>query len=360
MIENYPHKVKVSVVIVNYNVKFYLEQCILSLFASNIAPQLEIIVVDNNSTDNSKSYFQERHYKNVRFIWNDQNVGFSKANNQAIRICRGEYILLLNPDTFVGEHVLANVVRFMDAHQDAGAVGVKMLNGNGVFLRESKRGFPSPWTSFCKIVGLSKFFPRSKVFGRYHLLFLDENEVHEVDILCGAFMMLRRKTLDKIGLLDESFFMYGEDIDLSYRVTLGGYKNYYLPEKIIHYKGESTKKDTLHYVKIFYHAMYIFFQKYYPRTGNVYSLLVPIGIFITAFVASTRRILMRILRVFRKKKPLQEKIFDARTMSYEEIINFIDKNKDKNVRSRVFSPESGMIICSSSTIKHEPSYVSSE
>lgn len=346
MIEHYRSEVKVSIIIVNYNVKFYLEQCLLSVLASDLSFDVEIIVVDNNSTDGSKEYFATK-FPSVTFIWNVANVGFAKANNQAIRISKGEYILLLNPDTVVGEHVISNVITFMDNTSDAGAVGVKMVSGNGTFLKESKRGFPSPWVSFCKIFGLVKLFPKSQLFGKYHLLFLDENETHQVDILCGAFMMVRKDVLDKVGLLDETFFMYGEDIDLSYRILLGGYHNYYLPEKIIHYKGESTRKDTMHYVKIFYHAMYIFFKKHYPRSGSIYSVVVPLGIFTRAFVAGAKRLLMPITKNFGKAKSTKDQFFDLSVTTYEDVIELIDSQFDKKNNAHIYNPNSGMVVSSS-------------
>ena len=211
----------------------------------------EVFVVDNNSTDGSVEYLRPK-FPEVVFIENKDNPGFAKANNQAIRQCTGEYVLLLNPDTVVGED------------PEIGAIGVKMLNGHGVFLPESKRAFPSPWVSFCKIFGLSKLFPNSPAFARYSLPYLDKEQTHKVEVLAGAFMLLRHEALDKVGLLDESFFMYGEDIDLSYRIVLGGYKNLYVPERILHYKGESTKHGDLRYIRAFYGAMLIFYKKYYP------------------------------------------------------------------------------------------------
>jgi GT2 family glycosyltransferase len=346
MMDSDKSKVRLSIVIVNYNVKYYLEQCLISLQASDIASLLEIIVVDNNSSDGSREYFAGA-FPDVRFIWNTQNVGFAKATNQGIRQSQGQYVLLLNPDTVVGEHVLSRACDFMDAHPDAGALGVKMINGCGKFLPESKRGFPSPWASFCKIFGLTRFFPRSPVLGKYHLLYLDENKVHQIDILCGAFMLMRAETLTKTGLLDETFFMYGEDIDLSYRVTLSGYRNYYVPEKIIHYKGESTKKDSIRYVKIFYEAMYIFFRKHYPRSGFFFSLMVPVGIFTRAFMAAMRRMFPF---AYSKKKKVhvdQKQLFDLDHYSFEQIIDIIDRREDKSVAIQIYSPQSGMIISSS-------------
>jgi len=200
----------------------------------------------------------------VGLIANRDNPGFAVANNQAMRLASGEYVLLLNPDTVVEEDTFDKCIAFMDAHPEAGGLGVKMIDGTGAFLPESKRGFPTPFVAFCKTFGLSRLFPRSRLFNRYHLGYLDPEEVHEVEVLAGAFMLLRRSVLDEIGLLDESFFMYGEDIDLSYRIVRAGYKNYYFPETtIIHYKGESTKRGSLNYVRAFYQAMIIFARKHF-------------------------------------------------------------------------------------------------
>ena len=208
----------------------------------------EIFVVDNNSVDGSVEMVQKK-FPAVKEIANKDNKGFSKANNQAIQLSTGEYVLLLNPDTVVEEDTFEKMIRFMDAHSDAGGLGVKMIDGSGKFLPESKRGLPTPRVAFYKMFGLSKLFPRSKTFGKYHLSYLDRDKIHEIDVLAGACMMIRKTVLDKTGLLDETFFMYGEDIDLSYRITQAGFKNYYFPEtRIIHYKGESTKKSSVNYV----------------------------------------------------------------------------------------------------------------
>ena len=217
---------KLSVIIVNYNVEHFLEQCLLSVRRSSYGIQVETFVVDNNSIDGSVKMVNEK-FPEVSIIANRENIGFSRANNQAIQKARGEYILLLNPDTVVEEHTFSKCLDFMDNHPIAGGLGVKMIDGKGKFLPESKRGLPTPSVAFYKIFGLSKLFPRSKKIGQYHLGYLSKNKNHEVQILSGAFMLLKRKALDKVGLLDESFFMYGEDIDLSYRILTGGYKNYY-------------------------------------------------------------------------------------------------------------------------------------
>lgn len=286
---------KLSVIIVNYNVRHFLEQCLHSVFKAARQVETEVIVVDNNSVDGSCRMVKDK-FPDVRLLENRENVGFSAANNQAITLAGGEYILLLNPDTIVEEDTFSKAVQFMDLHPEAGCTGVKMIDGKGRFLPESKRGLPTPWVAFYKIFGLSRIFPGSRKFGRYHLSYLDPDEVHEVDVLCGAFMMLRSEALIRTGLLDESFFMYGEDIDLSYRLQKAGYKNYYYPgTTIIHYKGESTRKGSINYVKIFYQAMLIFSRKHFS-TGNfrLYSLFIHLAIYFRAWIAIVQRLLRRI------------------------------------------------------------------
>jgi O-antigen biosynthesis protein len=256
---------------------------------------IEVFVVDNNSVDGSVSMVKEK-FPEVYLIENKKNTGFSYANNQAIRVSTGEYILLLNPDTVVEEDTFSKVIAFMDSHPDAGGLGVKMLDGKGNFLPESKRGLPTPSVAFYKIFGLSRLFPKSKILGRYHLGYLDKDKTNEVDILSGAFMLLRKSVLDKIGLLDETFFMYGEDIDLSYRILLAGYKNYYFPEtRIIHYKGESTKKSSVNYVFVFYRAMVIFAKKHFSQNNaKLFSFLINIAIYLRAGIAITARFIRSI------------------------------------------------------------------
>lgn len=286
---------KLSVVIVNYNVKYFLEQCLHSSLKAAERVSTEIWMVDNNSVDGSVEMV-EKKFPTVKVIANKDNRGFSRANNQAIRESKGEYVLLLNPDTVVEEDTFEKVVRFMDEHPDAGGLGVKMLDGTGKFLPESKRGLPTYDVAFYKIFGLSKIFPKSKTFGRYHLGFLDENETHSVEILAGAFMLLRKSVLDKIGLLDEDYFMYGEDIDLSYRILKAGYKNYYFPDtRIIHYKGESTKRTSVNYVFVFYQAMVIFAKKHFSKSNaSMFSLLINFAIYIRAFAAIFSRFIDRL------------------------------------------------------------------
>jgi GT2 family glycosyltransferase len=282
---------KLSVVIVNYNVKHFLEQCLNSVAAAAEHCETEVFVVDNNSVDGSCNMLREK-FPWVKLIENKKNYGFSYANNQAIKQSTGEYVLLLNPDTVIEEDTLKSVCDFMDAHPDAGGLGVKMIDGKGRFLPESKRGLPTPQVAFYKIFGLSKLFPKSKKFGKYHLTYLDKDQIHKVDVLSGAFMLLRAETLNKIGLLDETFFMYGEDIDLSYRITLGGYNNYYYPETtIIHYKGESTKKGSVNYVLVFYNAMKIFARKHFSKGKGAGTMIffINLAIYLRAAMAIAGR-----------------------------------------------------------------------
>ena len=286
---------KLSVIIVNYNVEYFLEQCLYSVRRALQGIESEVFVVDNNSVDGSLKMLAEK-FPEVIVIANKENTGFSRANNQAIRVSTGEYVLLLNPDTVVEDDTFIKCITFMDSHPDAGGLGVKMVDGKGNFLPESKRGLPTPAAAFYKMFGLAKLFPHSKRFAHYYLGHLSDDETNEVEILAGAFMMMRRETLDKVGLLDETFFMYGEDIDLSYRITQGGYKNYYFPEtRIIHYKGESTKKTSVNYVLVFYKAMEIFAKKHFgQKRAFWFSLCINLAIYFKAFLALVSQLFHKI------------------------------------------------------------------
>ena len=247
----------------------------------------EIIVVDNNSTDDSVDYLKPK-FAEVKFICNKTNIGFAKACNKGLENATGKYILFLNPDTIVGEDSFTKCIAFFEQQKDCGALGVKMVDGSGQFLKESKRSFPSPLTSLFKLFGLAKLFPKSKLFGRYHLGHLDKNKNHAIDVLAGAFIMVRKDVLDEIGSFDEKFFMYGEDVDLSFRVQKAGYKNYYFSETtIIHFKGESTKKGSLNYVRLFYYAMSIFVKKHYGGTrAGIFNFSIQVAIFLRALFAA--------------------------------------------------------------------------
>ncbi len=283
---------QLSIIIVNYNVKYFLEQCLFSVVKALKNIEGEIIVIDNNSSDGSYDFFQNK-FKDVNFIWNETNAGFAKANNQALKIASGEYILFLNPDTIIPEDCLEKCISFIKSQKNNAALGIKMLDGSGNFLKESKRAFPSPITSLYKIAGLAGFFPRSPTFARYHLGYLSENENHEVDVLSGAFMMVPKKILDIVGGFDEEFFMYGEDIDLSFGIQKAGFKNFYFAESnIIHFKGESTKKGSLNYVKMFYKAMSVFVKKHYGNNrAGLFNFLIQAAIFLRAGLAAIARFL---------------------------------------------------------------------
>ena len=282
---------KLSVIIVNYNVKYYLDQCICSVLRAfeEMNTPAEIIVVDNHSADGSVDYLEQRYpqklYPMVRFVRSAHNLGFARANNIAIRQSRGEYVLLLNPDTIVGEDALKASVDFMDVHEDAGAVGVRMLGAQGRRAMESRRGLPTPMVSFFKMLGFCNRWPHHRLFGKYYMGYLPWDEPCQIEVVSGAYCMLRRKALDEVGLLDEDFFMYGEDIDLSYRVLKGGYHNYYLPVDILHYKGESTQKSSFRYVHVFYEAMLIFFRKHYSGMTFLLSLPIKTAIYAKALMA---------------------------------------------------------------------------
>jgi len=287
--------VKLSIIIVNYNVKHFLEQSLYSVFNASKGIETEVFVVDNNSVDGSARMIRDK-FPDVKLIENKENTGFSKANNQAIKLSTGEYILLLNPDTVVEDTTFSKIIHFMDQHPEAGGLGVKMVNGAGRFLPESKRSIPTPLVAFYKIFGLSTLFSSSKIFGKYHVGYLDKDKIHEIEILSGAFMFLRKTALDKVGMLDESFFMYGEDIDLSYRLLKGGYKNFYFPEtRIIHYKGASTRKRSVNYVLLFYRAMILFAQKHFSKNNALaFSILINLAIYIRASIAIFSRFFEKI------------------------------------------------------------------
>ncbi len=256
-----------SVVIVSYNVKFFLEQCLCSLKkaveGSPLANgQTEVFIVDNASSDGSLEFLIPL-FPSYHFIRNNENMGFAKANNQAAFQCSGEYILFLNPDTILAENSLELCLSFFKSQQDAGAIGLHMIDGSGNYLKESKRGFPTPRASFFKVIGLAGLFPRSKFFSGYYMGYLHEDSTHAVDVISGAFMMIKKAVFDITGGFDEQFFMYAEDIDLSFRIRQAGYQNFYLSNTtIIHFKGESTRKD-FHYVKIFHDAMELFMKKHF-------------------------------------------------------------------------------------------------
>ena len=266
---------KISIVIVSYNVRHYLAQCLDSVQKALEGIDGEVFVVDNDSQDDTLTVLPPQ-YPWVKFIANKENVGFARANNLAIRQSAGQYVLLLNPDTTVAEHTLRGALQFMDEHPKAGGVGVMMHNEDGTVAPESRRAVPTPWVSALKMLGFTK---------RYYMSHLPWDAPCQIEVISGAFCLLRREALGQIGLLDEDFFMYGEDIDLSYRLLKGGWENWYLPLPIVHFKGKSTRKSDYRYVHIFYQAMLIFFRKHYNHLSVFYTLPIKAAIYFRAFIA---------------------------------------------------------------------------
>ena len=367
--------IDLTIVIVNYRVKYFLEQTLRSVQEALEGLQAEVYVIDNNSGDDSIEH-SRRLFPWVRFVENKNNVGFARANNQGIVAALGEFTLILNPDTVVTRASVHESIAWMREHNECGAVGVRMVDGNGGFLPESKRAFTTPWVSFCKIFGLSKLFPNSPVFAKYHLRYLNDREAHQVDILSGAFMMCRTDLLQSVGGFDEDFFMYGEDIDLCYRMVKTGKQNWYLPVEIIHYKGESTKKDSMRYVRVFYEAMLIFYRKHYPRYSWICYPIVQLGVAVRASMAMLKRLVQRILpnksphptnnapwvilsdnrakvtmatglnhfkTVIPQDGPAQVLIDDA-TYSYSDIVNIISSHARRGVEFHIFSSANELII----------------
>jgi len=339
---------QLSIIIVSYNVKYFIEQCLCSVQAAIQQLDAEVWVVDNASSDNSIEYLQ-RKFPLVKFINNSTNLGFAKANNLALFQCSGKYVLFLNPDTLLAEDTLVKCVAFMETNVELGALGVRMIDGTGTFLPESKRSFPSPLASFYKLTGINQLFPSSRVFSRYSLTYLNEFENHEVDVLSGAFMLVKKNLLIELKGFDEDFFMYGEDIDLSYRIQKLGYKNYYFSEStIIHFKGESTRRESLKYVKMFYEAMSIFVKKHSNgRAVYVTNLFLQTAIFLRGgvsaaaqFSVKTRSFLLaRIPDSYKKNNRLkgqkQETIIVANDEEYEEVKTLLTKARvEKKLMNR--------------------------
>ncbi len=322
-----------SIVIVNYNVRYFLEQCLRSIVPSAIGIVHEVIVVDNASTDGSREYLESR-FQWVRFIWNRENRGFAVANNQGLAEARGQFILFLNPDTLLSEESLSSCIDHFRKNVKAGAIGIRMLDGSGRFLRESKRSFVTPMTAFYKLTGLARLFPRSPIFARYHQGHLDPLKNHQTEVLAGAFMMVRKSVLEKTGGFDERFFMYGEDIDLCYRIRQAGFENHYLSNPpIIHFKGESTSKHTLRYVRMFYGAMAIFARKHYGgwRAGFL-TACIHVAIWLralaTVLLIPFRRHLMRF---FRSIASLTTSVLDAATDGRGQILIAADTHQYQRI-----------------------------
>jgi len=367
---------ELTVVIVNYRVKFLLEQTLRAVEQAMQGLTGEVIVVDNLSGDDSIAFSRERHPQ-VAYIENRENVGFARANNQAIMLAQGEFTLILNPDTIITPRCLHEGIDWMRSHPKCGAIGARMMDGNGVFLPESKRSFPTPWVSFCKIFGLSKLFPLSPWFAKYHLRYLSDQEPQCIDILSGAYMLCRTSVLQQLGGFDSDFFMYGEDIDLSYRIVKAGYENWFLPTPMIHYKGESTHKDSMRYVRIFYDAMLIFYRKHFPRFNVIFYPIVKLGVVVRAGMSMAKRLVKRLLprrsrraseawpwviisdkaaqvagragiKAYQDSLPTTGNynvLVDDGCHSYEQVVDYIGHHSDKDrLAFHIFADRHGIII----------------
>ncbi len=280
MLEN----IQISIIIVNYNVREFLNNCIESIYKSKINVNYEIIVVDNNSQDNSVELLSPK-YPDIKFIQLNENLGFSKANNIGFNNALGKYILILNPDTLLHNYTLQKMYDFLNSDEQIGAAGCKVLNSDLSFQSACRRSFPTPWNSFCKLFGLQNIFPNSKLFSQYNLTYKSIDETYQVDALIGAFIFTKKTVIDKIGGFDETYFMYGEDLDLCYKIKNTGLKIYYFHEtSIIHFKGESTRRSSINEVKHFYEAMQIFVKKHY-NSSFLFLFFLNIGIKVREFMS---------------------------------------------------------------------------
>ena len=374
---------KISVVIVNYNVKYYVGQCIDSVRRALRGIDSEIIVVDNHSRDGSVDYLSK--IEGVRIIESGHNLGFSKANNIAIRQSTAEYVLMLNPDTIVAEDAIRMIIDFADSHPQAGGIGVRMHNDWGTTARESRRGLPSPMTSFYKIIGLSKRLPQHRKYGRYYMGWLPWDSPSRIEVVSGACFLVRRKALDEVGLMDEDYFMYGEDIDLSYRLLKGGWENWFVPADIIHYKGESTQKTSFNYVHVFYNAMLIFMRKHYSHLSWLIIWPLQIAVYFIALLALMATLFDRMKKslgfggrykiefpvlylegsntmkekcraiAMRKglsvidslddcKQNIVVRVFDPSEMSYADIIKHMSESANNRVRLGLYHNDKDIII----------------
>ena len=281
---------QLSIVIVSYNVRDFLHQAIRSLDKARSGLKSEIIVVDNASADGSVEMLRSRFPK-VRVISNEKNLGFARANNLGLKRARGEFCLLINPDTVVQEDTLRVMLKFFKGNPEAGLAGCKILNPDGTFQLACRRSFPTPWVAFTKLFGLAALMPKSRLFGKYNLTYLETDKTYEVDSVSGSFMMVRRKVYQQVGGLDEEFFMYGEDLDWCFRIQHSGWKIFYVPStSIIHYKGESTRRSSLNEIRTFYEAMHLFVEKHHGRS-NAMSWILKVGISVSSKIALLRSLL---------------------------------------------------------------------
>lgn len=380
---------QLSIIILNYNVRYFLELCVLSVQKAIQNLDAEIIVIDNNSSDDSCAMMKQL-FPNIKLIENKENSGFPKGNNIAVKEAKGEYICILNPDTVVAEDTFEKVLAFAKRQTDLGIVGCKLIDGTGNFLPESKRGIPTPWVAFTKIFGLYKLFPKSSLFNKYYAQHLGENQTGKVDILVGAFMVMKRELYNQLEGFDENCFMYADDIDLSYRALLLQKQNYYFQETaVIHYKGESTVKDAT-YMKHFREFMNFFYKKHFKQSV-FFNLIARFGAFYFSMVKlfqgsrslgtkakippsqyilisdneNIREKLENKLQKNIQRTPLEngkivfsqsisekkntEVILDTNYLSFTDAISFFETNKNKSFTFKLLPMQSNFIIGSNSS-----------
>ena len=365
---------QLSVIILNYNVRYFLEQCVLSVEKALAGIDGEIIIIDNNSPDDSCAMMKAK-FPHIKLIENKENSGFPKGNNIGVAQAKGEYLCILNPDTIVAEDTFTKIMKTENWQLNTGIVGCKLIDGSGAFLPESKRGVPTPWVAFTKIFGLYKLFPKSNWFNQYYAQHLSKNESGNVSILVGAFMVLKRDLYLQVGGFDENCFMYSDDIDLSYMILKTGKSNYYFHEtSVIHYKGESTIRDGT-YMKRFREAMQFFYKKHFKKSW-FFDVMMQFGSFVFSLVKkSQQKQEIRIISeyvVFSKRnfeinldqkttyladfnqfvnnpKENIEIIFDTTTISFCEIITFMQSNANKNISFKNYIASSNYLIGSNNS-----------
>ncbi|MFD2908141.1 glycosyltransferase family 2 protein [Flavobacterium ardleyense] len=365
---------QLSVIILNYNVRYFLEQCVLSVEKALVGIDGEIIVIDNNSPDDSCAMMKDK-FPHIKLIENKENSGFPKGNNIGVAEAKGEYLCILNPDTIVAEDTFTKFLKTENWQLNTGIVGCKLIDGSGKFLPESKRGVPTPWVAFTKIFGLYKVFPNSSCFNQYYAQHLSENETGKVAILVGAFMVLKRGLYLQVGGFDENCFMYSDDIDLSYMISKSGKSNYYFHEtSVIHYKGESTVRDGI-YMKRFREAMQFFYKKHFKKSW-FFDVMMQVGSFVFSLVKKSQqkqeiRSISEYIVLSRRNFQLKldqkttylsdfnqfvnnpkeniEIIFDTTTISFCEIITFMQSNTNKNISFKNYIASSNYLIGSNNS-----------
>ena len=288
---------KLSIIIVSYNVKDYVKQCIRSIYNSTLdSSSYEIIVVDNDSHDGTVRELKKSFPKLI-IKKNSKNLGFSKAVNIGIALAKGDFISIINPDIILGKETFAKLIDYLNHNNKTGCIGPRILNSDGSIQHSCKRSLPTPISALWRLLGIDKVFPKSKFFGKYNLTYLDINKTHKVDAISGAFMLIKRKVVKEVGLFDERFFMFGEDLDYCYRINQKKYDIIYNPStEIVHYKGESVKQAPYNMVNIFYSAMLIYFDKYSSnhRYWSFFSFFIKVGLKIHRSAAFIQLLLSKV------------------------------------------------------------------